>query len=93
MPLSADVIAALDALRRPGKGPKQLLVDARRNGLGVTQADVRDYFRDELDDKGREQLHQEMPYRGKTASEGEDARWQADLAIYPVDRMGFMGFL
>jgi len=93
MPLSEGVITALDELRRRGKGPKALYVDARRNGLDVTVCDVREYFRTEVDEQGREQLHQEMPYKGMSAAEAPDSRWQADLALYSRKEDGNIGFL
>jgi len=42
MPLSEEVIAALDGLRRVGKGPKALHVAARRSGLAVSVRAVRE---------------------------------------------------
>jgi hypothetical protein len=93
MPLSAEVLADLDRLRRAGKGPKQLFVEARRQGVDVTIGGVREYFRDYADDKGQAQLAQERPYRGKIAAEDLDSRWQADLAIYAKPRRDFIGFL
>ena len=57
MPLSAEIIEALDLLRRTGKSAKALYVAARRAGFDVTVNDVREYLRDEGQDKGEEQLH------------------------------------
>ncbi len=60
MPLSAELIEALDLLRRTGKSAKALYVAARRAGFNVTVKDLLEYVRDEGQDKG-EQLRQEMP--------------------------------
>lgn len=92
MPLSAEVIEALDALRHTGQGAKQLFVAARRAGIDVTVGAVREYYRDEVQDRGEEQLHQEMPYRGRSYAEGMEKRWQADLA-YKRPQGGFVVFL
>ena len=95
MPLHPDLVEDLDRLRaeRPGTTQVQFYIAARRARLAVSKKDVAEYFRDYMSERGREVTHQEMPYNGKTYSEGPDQRWQADLAIYKFRREGFIGFL
>ena len=93
MPLSEEVRAELDRLRRPGKSAKALFVEARRNGVEVAIGQVREYFRDDVSDKGAEQIAPARPYNGKNYAEDVNARWMADLAIYHTKRQGYVGFL
>lgn len=77
----------------PGRSPAQLLVAAADRGIDVTKAQLNEFLRDTPVEKAESILHKPMPWKGKSAAEGPQTRFQADLAVYdrPVD--GFKGFL
>ena len=69
--------------------PQALWVAAQRQGLPVTRRQVFDFAAR----RAAPQIFREHNQpKGKTASEGANVRWQADLAIMPP-RRGFVAFL